>query len=280
MLKIKKVLNSSVVLATDIEQREFVLLGKGIGYAKKAGELINEQLANQIFIPIHNANMQRNVQHFSEIPPIFIAITQDIVQFAKECKNIKLSNSIFFSLPDHLNFAVERYKQNLMIPNRVLWEIKQYYQDEFNVGMYAINILNKQFDLKLGEDEAANISFHIINAEQDRPDNNALQKATLVSDIVSLLQYSLSFKIDANNFAFSRFIIHIKFFVDRLFLSQMLENDGDSTLFTEIKNKYPEAMKYAFKINDYIEHQYHTVITNEELLYLAIHIHRLMMKSE
>ncbi|TYG33642.1 PRD domain-containing protein [Lonepinella koalarum] len=280
MLKIKKVLNSSVVLATDIEQREFVLLGKGIGYAKKAGELINEQLANQIFIPIHNANMQRNVQHFSEIPPIFIAITQDIVQFAKECKNIKLSNSIFFSLPDHLNFAVERYKQKLMIPNRVLWEIKQYYQDEFNVGMYAINILNKQFDLKLGEDEAANISFHIINAEQDRPDNNALQKATLVSDIVSLLQYSLSFKIDANNFAFSRFIIHIKFFVDRLFLSQMLENDGDSTLFTEIKNKYPEAMKYAFKINDYIEHQYHTVITNEELLYLAIHIHRLMMKSE
>jgi len=280
LLKIKKVLNSSVVLATDIEQREFVLLGKGIGYAKKAGELINEQLANQIFIPIHNANMQRNVQHFSEIPPIFIAITQDIVQFAKECKNIKLSNSIFFSLPDHLNFAVERYKQNLMIPNRVLWEIKQYYQDEFNVGMYAINILNKQFDLKLGEDEAANISFHIINAEQDRPDNNALQKATLVSDIVSLLQYSLSFKIDANNFAFSRFIIHIKFFVDRLFLSQMLENDGDSTLFTEIKNKYPEAMKYAFKINDYIEHQYHTVITNEELLYLAIHIHRLMMKSE
>jgi len=280
LLKIKKVLNSSVVLATDIEQREFVLLGKGIGYAKKAGELINEQLANQIFIPIHNANMQRNVQHFSEIPPIFIAITQDIVQFAKECKNIKLSNSIFFSLPDHLNFAVERYKQKLMIPNRVLWEIKQYYQDEFNVGMYAINILNKQFDLKLGEDEAANISFHIINAEQDRPDNNALQKATLVSDIVSLLQYSLSFKIDANNFAFSRFIIHIKFFVDRLFLSQMLENDGDSTLFTEIKNKYPEAMKYAFKINDYIEHQYHTVITNEELLYLAIHIHRLMMKSE
>ncbi|WP_455648177.1 PRD domain-containing protein [Lonepinella koalarum] len=280
MLKIKKVLNSSVVLATDIEQREFVLLGKGIGYAKKAGELINEQLANQIFIPIHNANMQRNVQHFSEIPPIFIAITQDIVQFAKEYKNIKLSNSIFFSLPDHLNFAVERYKQKLVIPNRVLWEIKQYYQDEFNVGMYAINILNKQFDLKLGEDEAANISFHIINAEQDRPDNNALQKATLVSDIVSLLQYSLSFKIDANNFAFSRFIIHIKFFVDRLFLSQMLENDGDSTLFTEIKNKYPEAMKYAFKINDYIEHQYHTVITNEELLYLAIHIHRLMMKSE
>ena len=35
-MHIKKVLNSSVVLLTDEKQAEFIVLGKGIGYGKKA----------------------------------------------------------------------------------------------------------------------------------------------------------------------------------------------------------------------------------------------------
>ena len=34
-MKIKKVLNSSVILAIDENNKEFVCLGKGIGYNKK-----------------------------------------------------------------------------------------------------------------------------------------------------------------------------------------------------------------------------------------------------
>ncbi|HZH60339.1 MAG TPA: CAT RNA binding domain-containing protein, partial [Metabacillus sp.] len=35
MIKIKKVLNSSVVLAEDEQKKEFILFGKGIGYGQK-----------------------------------------------------------------------------------------------------------------------------------------------------------------------------------------------------------------------------------------------------
>ncbi|MFR3430469.1 MAG: CAT RNA binding domain-containing protein [Holdemanella porci] len=46
---IKKVLNSSVVLVSDHENNEFILLGKGIGYGKKVGESIDQSASNQIY---------------------------------------------------------------------------------------------------------------------------------------------------------------------------------------------------------------------------------------
>lgn len=45
--------------------------------------------------------------------------------------------SIYFTLSDHLNFAVERAKKNINITNRVYWEIKNYYSEEFRIGKYA-----------------------------------------------------------------------------------------------------------------------------------------------
>ena len=39
---------------------------------------------------------------------------------------------------------------------------------------------------------------------------------------------------------------------------------------------YPEATKIAIKILEFLEKQYRIKITNEELMYLVIHIHRNM----
>lgn len=55
----------------------------------------------------------------------------------------------------------------------------------------------------------------------------------------------------------------------------MLEND-DNILFEQIANLYPEAMNGAFKIKEYIYQLYEKNIPNDELTYLAVHIHRLL----
>ena len=52
MFKIKKVLNSSVVLAVDQNRQEMVLCGRGIGYGRKPGNMIEEKQADQVFMPV------------------------------------------------------------------------------------------------------------------------------------------------------------------------------------------------------------------------------------
>ena len=48
-MRIKKVLNSSVVLVEDDAHQESILLGKGIGFGQKPGNVIVENQKNQVF---------------------------------------------------------------------------------------------------------------------------------------------------------------------------------------------------------------------------------------
>ncbi|MEI3600098.1 MULTISPECIES: PRD domain-containing protein, partial [unclassified Oceanobacillus] len=145
MFKIKKVLNSSVVLAENEHEKEHILLGKGIGYGQKSGNIIKEHQADQMFIPIENTKVKEFLGLLDAIPPLFIDLTQQIVNHAEKKLNTKLNSSIYFTLMDHLNFAVERYNKGINITNRVYWEIKNYYPEEFDIGEYALKIMNDKF---------------------------------------------------------------------------------------------------------------------------------------
>lgn len=275
MIKIKKVLNSSVVLAEDEQKKEFILIGKGIGYGQKAGTIIEEHQADQMFIPIENIKVKEFLGLLDAIPPVFIELTQQIVHYAEEKLDTKLNTGIYFTLMDHLNFAVERYKKNINITNRVYWEIKNYYSEEFKVGVFALKLMNEKLHTDLPIEEAANIAFHLINAQGEKKESkDGMRYAKMIGSIVNLIRYTFNIDMDTENIHYTRFITHVKFFVERFYSDKMLD-DKNNELFEQIANLYPQAMSGAFKIKEYIEQVNGKTIPNEELAYLAVHIHRL-----
>jgi beta-glucoside operon transcriptional antiterminator len=276
MIKIKKVLNSSVVLAEDDQKKEFILLGKGIGYGQKAGNIIEEHQADQMFIPIENIKVKEFLGLLNSISPVFIELTQQIVSYAEEKLNMKLNTGIYFTLMDHLNFAVARYKKNINITNRVYWEIKNYYAEEFKIGVFALNLMNEKLHIDLPIEEAANIAFHLINAQGEQKESkDGMRYAKMIGSIVNLIRYTSNIDMDDENIHYTRFITHVKYFVERFYANKMLE-DTDNILFNQLANLYPQAMSGAFKVKEYIEQVHGKTIPNEELAYLAVHIHRLI----
>lgn len=280
MIKIKKVLNSSVVLVENEQKKEYILFGKGIGYGQKAGNIIEERQADQMFIPVENVKVKEYLGLLDSIPPAFIELTQQIVHYAEEKLNTKLNTGIYFTLMDHLHFAVERFKKNINITNRVYWEIKNYYAEEFEIGVYALKQMNEKFNIEMPIEEAANIAFHLINAQGEKQESkDAMKAAKMIGSIVNLVRYTLNINMDERNIHYTRFITHVKFFVERFYADKMLE-DTDNILFEQIASLYPQAMNGAFKIKEYIKQVYEKTIPNEELAYLAVHIHRLISYNQ
>ena len=78
MVVIKKVLNSSVVLVEDERNVELILLGKGVGFGKKRGDIINNIDEMQTFIPIQSERDKQFVEVISEIPYELLDITKEI----------------------------------------------------------------------------------------------------------------------------------------------------------------------------------------------------------
>ncbi|UJW58055.1 PRD domain-containing protein [Bacillus sp. A116_S68] len=280
MIKIKKVLNTSVILVENDEKKEYILFGKGIGFGQKIGNVIEEDQADQLFMPVENTKVKELISLLDSIPPVYIDLTQEIVSYAEETLGEKLNSGIFFTLMDHLSFAVERYKKNINLTNRVYWEIKNYYTEEFKVGEFALNRVNETMDIELPKEEAANIAFHIINAHgKERESKDSMRQAKMIGSVVNLVRYTLNINMDTDNIHYTRFITHVKFFVERFFSDKMLE-DEDNMLFEQIASLYPEAMNVAFKIKEYIKQVYGNDIHNDELTYLVVHIHRLISYNQ
>ena len=124
---IQKVINNNVISAYDENQQEVVIMGKGIGF--KAFRIENEKLSRQFQEILEN------------IPLEHMQLTSDIITYAKKNLNVQLNQSIYITLTDHINFAIQRQVQGIQLKNALLWEIKKFYHQEYLMGKYAINLL-------------------------------------------------------------------------------------------------------------------------------------------
>jgi beta-glucoside operon transcriptional antiterminator len=282
---ITKTLNSSVVL---VEQngRSMILIGKGIGYGKKAGMSIQNDEVSQVFIPVDSLYVQRMLEGIDAIEEVYFDIAQEIVTYAEQVLGSKLNPNVYFSLTDHLHFAIERFKKGMAISNRVCWEIKTYYSIEYGIGEFALERLSRKLGHQLPSEEAANIAFHIINAQSDSAEDvgsgnninsniDSAKTALLVAKIVSIVKYTVGDKMTQDDIHYERFITHVKFFVKRFYSNKLLDDDDD-TLYEHLKAKYPKAMECGLRIKQYIKNNFEREISNEETTYLVVHIYRLL----
>ena len=121
---IQKVINNNVISAYDENQQEVVIMGKGIGFKAHTGDAIDESRVEKVF-RIENEKLSRQFQEILEnIPLEHMQLTSDIITYAKKNLNVQLNQSIYITLTDHINFAIQRQVQGIQLKNALLWEIK------------------------------------------------------------------------------------------------------------------------------------------------------------
>ena len=273
MFEIKKVLNSSVVLATR-DGDPFIVLGKGIGYGKKPGDVVADSSDNQVFVPVSGQSGSVAKEMALTVAPEVFDVTREIVGQAERLLGVTLSKSIYLVLADHLNFAFDRLRDGIRITNRVFWEIKTYYPDEFRAGLMGIQLVRERLGIELPEEEAANIAFHIANARSDAEDYDAMRYAKVMGKLVNLVVLSLNRPLDTKSIHYLRFVTHMKYFVERYFTGAMLsEQDGLS--YGQLAADRPREAQTARKVADYLAATYGTEVPDDELTYLIVHIARL-----
>lgn len=279
MFTIQKVLNSSVVLVHDEQGKETILLAKGVGYGKKAGEQLELNTDGKVFIPLDNSDASKLKEILDNIPAVYLEITQEIVSYAKEKYDITLNHHIYLALTDHLHFAVQRMENEMIIVNRVFWEIKNFYPKEFKIGLFAIDLIKKRLNVELPEEEAANVAFHIVNAQKAvESQYDAMRAAKLIGAIVTMVTYIMQCQVDKDSIHYSRFISHLQYFSERFFTGKMLE-DNEDFMYKRMEEGYPLAISCAEKIRTFLYKTYDKVIPNEEVAYLAVHIQRLSTRE-
>ncbi|MBM7602838.1 beta-glucoside operon transcriptional antiterminator [Metabacillus crassostreae] len=274
-MKITKILNNNVVIS-EKDKQEVIVMGRGIAFNKRAGDDVNDEQVEKVFILEGEDLTSKFKTLISYIPIEYMETSEKIIQYAKLQLGKKLNDSIYISLTDHIHFAIERHKDNLPIKNALLWETKHLYKEEFEIGLEALNMICDQFNVILPEDEAAFIALHIVNAQLNEDMSNIMDMTKVMQDILSIVKYHLKMEFDENSLNYYRFITHLKFFAHRLVKGTHYKNNNEDDLLNVIKEKYPKAYQCTEKIKRFVEKQYRYELTEEEMLYLTIHIQRVI----
>ncbi|PHV70770.1 transcription antiterminator BglG [Sporanaerobium hydrogeniformans] len=274
-MKVVKVINNNLIKSFDDKNNEVLAMGCGIGFKKKPGDEIEERLIDKVYTCNDQTTSNQLIKLLEKIPLEHIQATNEIISFAKASLGKKLNPNIYISLVDHINFALERYKKGVILKNALLWEIKKLYNHEFLVGKEALHIISRRLGVNLPEDEAGFIALHLVNALMD---DLSMEKTTdmtkMIQKILSIIKYHFNLELDEYSIHYERFITHLKFFAQRIFTGIKIE-DQDTQFIEVLRLKYKKEYECTLKIRDYIKQEFDWDLTEDEMIYLTIHINRI-----
>lgn len=273
---IEKIINNNIVSAYDDTGKEVVIMGRGIGFGTKPGREVAEQKIEKIFRITSQSLADQFKELLANMPLEHAQISNDIISYAKSHLKLKLNQSIYVTLTDHINFAIERYSQGIEPENALLWEIKRFYQQEYQLGKYAVDMIWKRLHIALPDDEAGFIALHFVNAEYGTDIRDALNFPNLMKDILNIVKSELDMEFDESSLHYERFVTHVKFLLQRVYRKELLPNE-ESELEETMKKKYPREYACSQKVAAYIEEATNSKISGEEIMYLSIHIRRVTM---
>lgn len=277
-MKVVKVFNNNAVLASDEMGLEMVLMGKGLAFGKKAGDIIDDSRIQKKFVFDATELNEKLAKLFNEVPVRFVEMAVDIVDEANRQLNTVLNSAIYVTLADHICYAVERQANGESLKNALLWEIKKFYPKEYAAAKDSLKRIYHETDFYLSDDEAGFIALHFVNAQtkgQQMKETIAVTK--MVDDILQIVKYHFHLQFDEESLNYMRFVTHIRYFARRLFASEITKGDDD--LFYQICERYPQSYECSLKVKKYILANYGIEIGNDELVYFMLHINRICSRN-
>ena len=248
-------------------------MGCGIGFGSRPGAKIPEDKIEKIFRIESGSVADQFKELLAGVPLEHAKISSDIISYAKGALKLKLNQSIYVTLTDHINFAIERVSQGIEPQNALLWEIKRFYPQEFQLGIYALELIQDRLDILLPEDEAGFIALHFVNAEYGTDIRDAVKFPDQMQAIVDIVERDLGILLDESSLHYERFMTHIKFLIQRIYRKELLSSE-DRELSLLMQRKYPREYQCSLKVAEYIMQATGSRLSEEEIMYLSVHIRR------
>ncbi len=274
MFEIIKIINNNTMLVNK-DNDDYILLGKGIGFNFKSQKYLEDIPRDvKIFTP-KKTNPNKNYKELlDEIDEKVLEASSEIVILAEETLG-KLDPSLFLVLCGHLDFAIKRMKQNIVIEHPLIFEIEVLYAKEFSVALQAIKILENKLNMKISGDEAGYIALHLNGARSIGDIKKALRKTNILKLLVDELERDLKIKI-TKDIVYLGFVDYLRVMFYRLEHGIKLKNP----LISNIAYSYKDYYLVSKKLAQIIQYNTKYILSEDEIAFMAINIYQSIESSK
>ncbi|MDT3344891.1 PRD domain-containing protein [Microbacterium aquilitoris] len=269
-----KVLNNNVVISLDEQGRERVLMGRGLGFQLKPSDTLDPAKVEKTFILDTGEDGERERRMLTDTPYAIIEAVSRAVDQAERALGHQLGRPLTIAVIDHVQFVLERLAKGIRIPVANMPELRVLHPAEFSAAKAMAESISAALDTELPAEEAVFLTMHVLNATRDEPNGTAALLFRRVQHVVMTVENGLGVSLDVDSPDYARFVLHIQFLLQRLVSRTMLRS-GDSSFFEFAKHSYPRSFAIAQEVKAYVMAATESELTDEELLYVIVHVERL-----
>lgn len=275
MLGLRRI-NNNVVLCRDGKGRELIAMGKGIGF----GTLPREIPLGEIERTFYDTDESYR-QLVAELPEQVLEFAARIVEIARNELPYELSPNAAFTLADHINFAMERARKRIQVKMPLAYDVEQLYPAEYNIAKAARRRIRKEFCIELPECENTGIAMSLLNSKLTGTETEAVneeQDEQMLEDVTEIVENEMNILVERGGFNYSRYATHMQYLFRRIHTGQAIQSDN-LQIYLSLREEFPEIAACVEKIARHISEQWHSELTEEEKLYLILHINRICIKE-
>ncbi|MFB5197993.1 glucose PTS transporter transcription antiterminator GlcT [Neobacillus sp. KR4-4] len=275
-LKIEKVLNNNVLIAEHPSYGEVVLIGKGIGFNRKHGDLIEKDSAEKLFVLKNEKEQQNYLKLLPFIDNDFLEVIIASIELIKQRTNSMLNEHIHVALTDHLMFALTRASQGMEMKNPFLVETKALYRHEYEVAKEVVQLIKDNTGISFPIGEVGFIALHIHSAITNKDLSDVNQHSQLVSKLVDMVEEQLELVIDKEGIDYMRLVRHLRFAIERVVNGEKV--DEPEKISSLLKDEYPICYNLSWKLIKVMQQTLKLKVFDAEAVYLTMHLQRLQKK--
>ncbi len=271
---VHKVLNNNVVITLDERGRERVLMGRGLGFQLKPSDALDPDKVEKTFILDGGDQGDRERRLLTDVPyPVIEAITRAVDEAERRLGH-HLGRHFTMAVIDHIQFVLERLDAGIRIPSTNMPELRVLHPHEFAAAQRMATAISTALERELPAEEAVFLTMHLLNATRDEPNGTAALLFRRVQHVVLTVENALGVKLDVDSPDYARFVLHVQFLLQRLVSRTMLRS-ADTSFFEFAKHSYPRSFEIAQEVKAYVRAATESELTDEELLYVIVHVERL-----
>ena len=276
-MRVTKLINNNLVHSENENGEDVIVFGCGIGFKTHIGDVVDKDKIDKIYVGSTSETKNKLELLVQRIPYEHISVCNEIIQYAKDTLGKTLDDNIYIGITDHVNFAIERFYTNTAVKNGLLWEIQEFYRQEYAIGIKALDIIEKRLGIRLPEDEAGFLALHVVNNETSPEMNNTIAEAKMLFGIINIIKYEYKINIGKKNSSYGQFVSTLKFFL-KGFLEKKPAGDTDE-IYSILAQKWPSEARCVEKIKKYCEVGFGFVLSGEDKAFLAFQIRRLIQSE-
>ena len=144
-----------------------------------------------------------------------------------------------------------------------------------------IALARKQWNQRDLRDNSVVSSQTTLNINKGKPVMPATAgriAAALGVDVTEIVENELHILVERSGFNYSRYATHMQYLFQRIHTGLAIRSDN-LQLYTSLREEFPEIAACVEKIAQHIEREWHSALTEEEKLYLILHVNRICIKE-